>query len=312
MGRYDISVSNSGGGAGQTFDGLPAMLISDTLFVFDLNPTVVEKLKEFYSNHYIGMTTILQLERYKDDSLFEEGLKELINYAIFYNQDLCDKVFVLGTKDSHIEIANKLAASEQKAITKFRGRKWPDTESFSKLFLPISGCGSVSPSPEKMDMNNLVSWFFEIGYKEEMTTTEFPFDPETQELPIPLEPGVPMPPIPDPPSSGGGEEGGGEEGRHGTVIHGLGGLVFLVAAKIDRSAGFQQIHVICLFQRKPRLLKCFLSSDDRHHSDRRTEAFDFTVEQFTLRILIRHTADQTFQFGIHKFLYYRNTACTAP
>lgn len=209
MGRYDISVSNSGGGAGQTFDGLPAMLISDTLFVFDLNPTVVEKLKEFYSNHYIGMTTILQLERYKDDSLFEEGLKELINYAIFYNQDLCDKVFVLGTKDSHIEIANKLAASEQKAITKFRGRKWPDTESFSKLFLPISGCGSVSPSPEKMDMNNLVSWFFEIGYKEEMTTTEFPFDPETQELPIPLEPGVPMPPIPEPPSSGGGEEGGG-------------------------------------------------------------------------------------------------------
>ena len=47
-------------------------------------------------------------------------------------------------------------------------------------------------------MDDLVSWFFEIGYSEETTTKTFPFDPEDPVLPIPLDPWIEIPDFPEP------------------------------------------------------------------------------------------------------------------
>ena len=53
-------------------------------------------------------------------------------------------------------------------------------------------------------MTDVVAWIFDIGYSEEMTTQEYSFDPENPEdIPIPLDWDVKMPPIPDPPSESG-------------------------------------------------------------------------------------------------------------
>lgn len=197
MSYYDIKVSSSGAGDAEVISGYPFMKIYDSLFVFDLNLKNFDYLKTFYKENKINNTTIFQLERYKDIEEFKEALRQLINYGIFENQNLCDKLFVLSTKDEYTKATNEIWPKEQKAITKFRNRKWP-TEEFCKEFLPISGCGSVSPAPELIDKNNLVSWFFELGYTEYEDSITFSFDPENPEFPIPIQPGVTPPEIPEP------------------------------------------------------------------------------------------------------------------
>ena len=200
---YKIKVSSDSSGDGKIYEGYPLLQIFDSLFIFDLNMEVFEYLKEFYKTHKINTTTIFQLERYKDIENFKEALTQLIRYAIFENQNLCDKLFVLSIKDEYTKAASEIGEKEKKKITKFRGREFPN-ENFVKEFLPIAGSCSISPAPELIDMNNLVSWFFEIEYKEFEDSEEFDFDPEKpDEIPIPLEPGIEMPPIPEPPSSGG-------------------------------------------------------------------------------------------------------------
>lgn len=200
-----IDVISSGSGIAKIVDGVPAILVSDTMFVFDLTPET-EKLLEtnVYDKMKINITNIFQLERYKDDELYREGLTNLIRYGIFKNQDLCDKVFVMTTKPEHTAITEEVWPKEQREITKFRYRKWP-TDTFCKEFIPIEGSGTVSESIEKLNRDDILSWFFEIAYSEEITTKTFPFDPEDPKLPIPLDPWIEMPPIPDPPSSGGGD-----------------------------------------------------------------------------------------------------------
>lgn len=193
-----IEVLSSGSGIAKIVDGAPAILVSDTLFVFDINPESEKVLEtNVYDKMKINITNLFQLERYKDDELYREGLTNLIRYGIFKNQDLCDKVYAMTTKPEHTTICNEVWQKEQKEITKFRFRKWPD-EKFCKEFIPIEGGGTVSPSIEKVNMDDLVSWFFEIGYSEEITTKTFPFDPEDPVLPIPLDPWIEIPEFPEP------------------------------------------------------------------------------------------------------------------
>lgn len=200
-----IEVTSSGSGCAQLFDGQPLMLVNESLFIFDITKEVVEYLKEnVYPKYHISSTNIFQLENYKDIESFKEGLREFIKYGIFYNQDLCDKSYILTTREDHTEAANEVWPEEARSITKFTDkRKWP-RDNFVKEFIPIEGSVSVSGnSTLNPDRENLKSWFFEFTYGTETTIDTYSFDPEhPDDIPIPLEPGIEMPPIPDPPSSG--------------------------------------------------------------------------------------------------------------
>lgn len=206
-----IEVTSSGSGCAQLFEGQPIMLVNESLFVFDITKEVVEYLKEnVYPKYHISSTNIFQLENYKDIETFKEGLREFIRYGIFYNQDLCDKSYILTTRTDHTEAANDVWPEEARSITKFTDkRKWP-RDNFVKEFIPIEGSVSVSGnSTLNPDRENLKSWFFEFTYGTETTMDTYSFDPEhPDDIPIPLEPGIEMPPIPDPPSSGGDSSGG--------------------------------------------------------------------------------------------------------
>ena len=206
-----IEVTSSGSGCAQLFEGQPIMLVNESLFVFDITKEVVEYLKEnVYPKYHISSTNIFQLENYKDIETFKEGLREFIRYGIFYNQDLCDKSYILTTRTDHTEAANEVWPEESRSITKFTDkRKWP-RDNFVKEFIPIEGSVSVSGnSTLNPDRENLKSWFFEFTYGTETTMDTYNFDPEhPDDIPIPLEPGIEMPPIPDPPSSGGDSSGG--------------------------------------------------------------------------------------------------------
>lgn len=206
-----IEVTSSGSGCAQLFEGQPIMLVNESLFVFDITKEVVEYLKEnVYPKYHISSTNIFQLENYKDIETFKEGLREFIRYGIFYNQDLCDKSYILTTRTDHTEAANDVWPEEARSITKFIDkRKWP-RDNFVKEFIPIEGSVSVSGnSTLNPDRENLKSWFFEFTYGTETTMDTYSFDPEhPDDIPIPLEPGIEMPPIPDPPSSGGDSSGG--------------------------------------------------------------------------------------------------------
>ena len=206
-----IEVTSSGSGCAQLFEGQPIMLVNESLFVFDITKEVVEYLKEnVYPKYHISSTNIFQLENYKDIETFKEGLREFIRYGIFYNQDLCDKSYILTTRSDHTEAANDVWPEEARSITKFTDkRKWP-RDNFVKEFIPIEGSVSVSGnSTLNPDRENLKSWFFEFTYGTETTMDTYSFDPEhPDDIPIPLEPGIEMPPIPDPPSSGGDSSGG--------------------------------------------------------------------------------------------------------
>lgn len=206
-----IEVTSSGSGCAQLFEGQPIMLVNESLFVFDITKEVVEYLKEnVYPKYHISSTNIFQLENYKDIETFKEGLREFIRYGIFYNQDLCDKSYILTTRTDHTEAANEVWPEEARSITKFTDkRKWP-RDNFVKEFIPIEGSVSVSGnSTLNPDRENLKSWFFEFTYGTETTMDTYSFDPEhPDDIPIPLEPGIEMPPIPDPPSSGGDSSGG--------------------------------------------------------------------------------------------------------
>ena len=206
-----IEVTSSGSGCAQLFEGQPIMLVNESLFVFDITKEVVEYLKEnVYPKYHISSTNIFQLENYKDIETFKEGLREFIRYGIFYNQDVCDKSYILTTRTDHTEAANEVWPEEARSITKFTDkRKWP-RDNFVKEFIPIEGSVSVSGnSTLNPDRENLKSWFFEFTYGTETTVDTYSFDPEhPDDIPIPLEPGIEMPPIPDPPSSGGDSSGG--------------------------------------------------------------------------------------------------------
>ena len=206
-----IEVTSSGSGCAQLFEGQPIMLVNESLFVFDITKEVVEYLKEnVYPKYHISSTNIFQLENYKDIETFKEGLREFIRYGIFYNQDLCDKSYILTTRTDHTEAANEVWPEEARSITKFTDkRKWP-RDNFVKEFIPIEGSVSVSGnSTLNPDRENLKSWFFEFTYGTKTTMDTYSFDPEhPDDIPIPLEPGIEMPPIPDPPSSGGDSSGG--------------------------------------------------------------------------------------------------------
>ena len=214
-------VKTSGAGIGKIYPGQPIMSISDSLFIFDLNTDSLDALKSICGEEKWNNVTVYQIQVYADKTEFESALVGLIRYAIFENQDLLDKTHIICKSQEFAEISNKVWPEQQRAITKFRGRKWPD-DKLVKCFETTEGCFSVSPGQDKLDMNDLVSWFAELGYGEE-TTMDYsgPFDGDEdtpreeweEHIPIPLEDGAELvegePPQPDPDSSGGDDEGGG-------------------------------------------------------------------------------------------------------
>ena len=214
-------VTSSGSGIGKIYPGQPIMSVSDALFVFDLNKDSLDGLKSICEKDKWNNITIYQIQVYADKEAFETALIGLIKYAIFENQDLLDRTYVICKSKDFETISNKVWPEQQKAITKFKGRKWPD-DKLVKCFETTEGCFSVSPGQDKLDMNDLVSWFAELGY-EEKTTMDYsgPFDGDEdtpkeeweEHIPIPLEDGAELvegePPTPDP-DSGGDDEGGGE------------------------------------------------------------------------------------------------------
>ena len=151
-----INVSNSGSGPVEVYPEISGIFLCGTLFLFDINIEKIEAIKNFYKTKDVRVTNILQLERYSRDPAFEDGLRAFIKYGIFENQSLCEMSYILTTTKAQTEIVKKVVEEEQRAITKFRGRKWP-TEDFYKEFLPFSGSGAVSPPKEEIDMTDVVA-----------------------------------------------------------------------------------------------------------------------------------------------------------
>ena len=190
-------VTSVGTGIGKTYGAQPVMSVGDSLFVFDLNDSCMEALKGIYKAQKFNNTTILQLQKYNDPAIFERNLRTLIKYGIFENQDLCDKVFAITPNSVFTGICNKVWQEEQRAITKFRGRKWPNDKFVKEFSSMEGGCGSVGQAPEKIDPSHVISWFWEFGYAEDEPDETFDFDPEhPDDIPIPLADGVVIEGIP--------------------------------------------------------------------------------------------------------------------
>ena len=177
-------VTSSGSGIGKIYPNQPMMSISDTLFVYDINLDSLEYLKTLCQQKW-NVINIYQLQVYADLKEFDEALRKLIRYGIFENQMLCNSLCVTTRDPKFTEIVNKAWQEEQRAITKFKGRKWPDSH-FVKEFKTKQGSGAVSISREKMDMSDIVSWVFEMK-PDEYTRMDEILPMEGEELPKPLE-----------------------------------------------------------------------------------------------------------------------------
>ena len=192
------TITSSGSGIGITYGIQPIMSISDSIFVLDLNPDSLEALKPLCDNKKWNTISIMQLQHYNKTELFENALHKLLQYAIFKNQNLCDRTSVICIDHAFTEVANKVWPEEQRAITKFRGRKWP-TDKFVKEFSMKDSFGSVSPAPEKIDPSELISWYWHTEYSEyEMSSEEYPYTPGGP-IPLPLEDDVELPEPPEGP-----------------------------------------------------------------------------------------------------------------
>jgi len=199
--------------------------INDALFILDLNPNYWDVIKAALEKEKWGTVTVLQVEIFDTTTdEFKEAIGTLIDYAIFHNQHYCDKIFLMTTQEDYTNAANEVWPEHKKPITKFRGREWP-TDTFVKEFIPLQGIGTVSPAVEHIDMNDLVSWHWDLNHSTGNVTETYDFTPPTEEnLPKPLTHGVPFPEIPDPPedteSSGGASASlGGEETAVEYEIH---------------------------------------------------------------------------------------------
>lgn len=188
------TVTSEGSGIAKTYPGSPMMSIDEALFVFDLNMDSEDAVEKLCEKTRWNTITIYQLQKYGDLNEFSKALRKLIKHAIFTNQNLLECVFVITKIPKYTNAANKVWPEEQRAITKFRGRKWP-TDTLVKEFATNDGSGSISVAPEKLDMNDILSWFYEMQYTED-TTMDYsgPFDKtartQKEGLPIPLEDGA--------------------------------------------------------------------------------------------------------------------------
>ena len=174
-----------------------AFSISDALFIIDIHPDNLTSIKAVLEETKWGSVTILQIELH-DTSIesFQDGIGQLIDYIIYKNQHYCDRLFIMTTNKDYTEAANAVWPEHKKAITKFRGREWP-SDTFVKEFIPLKGSGAVSPAVEHLDMNDLVTWHWEIFQETGNITETYDFNPPTREnLPKPLTHNVPFPKIP--------------------------------------------------------------------------------------------------------------------
>lgn len=191
-------VTSSGSGIAKIPDAnQPIITVDTSLFLFDLTADSLAFLKTYLAaNTSFKDFTVFQTQRYRDAAEFKANLTELVKYGIYTNQALCEHCYVITTKAEHTAVANEVWPAEQKPISKFIDkRKWP-TADFAAEFIPIEGSGSVGPDRDKVGGIELISWSFELGYKEEMTTETYTYDPVTKTLPIALEDGVTLPALP--------------------------------------------------------------------------------------------------------------------
>ena len=178
-------VTSSGSGIGVVYQDQPMLSISDTLFVFDLYADSLAYLKTLCSKTKWNSINIYQLQVYRDLDEFDQTLRKLIQYGIFDNQDLCNSLKVTTTDSKFTTVVNNVWPQEQKSITKFKGRKWPD-ESLVKEFTTKNGEGSVSVSRDKLDLSDIVSWGFELNPGEDLTM-DYSAPLVDGKIPIPLE-----------------------------------------------------------------------------------------------------------------------------
>ena len=190
------TVTSSGAGIGKIYPSQPMMSVSDTLFVFDLTESSLRGLKALCEETKWNLVTIYQIQNWAKLDEFSNSLRELIKYAIYKNQNLCDRVFVIARDEKYSKAADEIWPEEKQPIAKFRGREWP-TEGFAKHFATTEGSGSISQSPEKIDPKDIIAWVMEFTYDEyESADTILPldFDPEEEhrdptedDLPEPLD-----------------------------------------------------------------------------------------------------------------------------
>ena len=157
------TVTSDGSGAGKIYPTQPMMSVADTLFVFDLNPLSLDGLKTLCGETKWNTITVYQIQNWAKLDDFKTAVRNLIKYAIYKNQDLCDKCFIVSRDSKFSDAANEIWPVEKRPINKFRGREWP-SETFAKDFPTTEGSGSVSQAPEKIDQNDIVSWFMEFEY----------------------------------------------------------------------------------------------------------------------------------------------------
>ena len=191
-------VTSSGSGIAVIPDASqPIMVVANAIFIFDLTASSLAYLKTYLdaNGSQIDDVTVFQLQKYLSDTDFQNALIDLIKYGIYENQLLCEHCYVITTIANHTTIANATWPGQAKAITKYRGRKWPQGK-FVSEFIPVQGQGSVGPKPGTYNDPEIISWSFTLGYKTDTTSETYTYDPVTKTLPIPLEDGVTLPDLP--------------------------------------------------------------------------------------------------------------------
>lgn len=164
---------------------LPAMRILDTIFVFDLSDGVLDGIKHIYEEAkipYYG-TNIFQLDTSIDMEVYKRNLKEFINYAIFYYQDLCERLNVISIDKDFTNESNEVWPPLVRKITKLNKREWPkDTFvfDFASSHSELKGSCAVSPGPDLLDMNDLISCIIDLTPSESDTTVTESVTPYTK------------------------------------------------------------------------------------------------------------------------------------
>ena len=215
------NITIQGGGIAKLKADGHAFSISDSLFIIDIHPDNLTSIIDVLEETKWGSVTVLQIELYDTPiESFQDGIGQLIDYIIYKNQHYCDRIFIMTTREDYTEAANAVWPEHKKAITKFRGREWP-SDTFVKEFIPLQGTGTVSPAVEHLDMNDLVTWHWEVSQETGNVTETYDFNPPTEEnLPKPLTHDVPFPEIPvgedgDDASATTSPAAGGDEGGEG-------------------------------------------------------------------------------------------------
>lgn len=172
----------------------PGFILGTKLFMFDIDPDIVTTAKQLYTTYPdIDNTLLMQIEKYKTLTKFGDGLADMIDYAIFYNQ-LLTQAFFVGTMDSTFENkANEVWPVHAKKITALKGQKWPD-DSFVNSFSKLDGT-TISVEHPTDDMQSYAISISHSGERHETSNT-YDFNPNNPVYPEAIWEGVTVPTLP--------------------------------------------------------------------------------------------------------------------